>query len=218
MANVLGTEIPDWKYSSFMKGGYSPSEMVAAMKGSQQMGSQFYMNSSYQAAGLPDPSKQVKQIVGDWNYASDWLTTYAGKLAAANPSVSSATTAIASRPMIGNVESEHNLWATMPAIAPPEARTVAALTPGGGSVAATPVSMPTTGQWQSILDALNKAAAGGSGGNPLGSGGGAVVPIDTSGSTTGDLGSLLSNPILLIGGALLFVMAFSGRSSSSSRR
>ena len=88
----------------------------AAATGAQQIGSQFWMDSNYHNAGLPDPAQNVKEALSTADYARDWIGRYSETLVAAGADVSPAVAAIARTYPVS--ESSIKLWNEVPAISP----------------------------------------------------------------------------------------------------
>jgi hypothetical protein len=86
----------------------------AAASGSQQIGSQFWMNSGYTG---PEPDLATKQAFSTAEYANTWIGDYSKKLVDAGVPVSDSVAAIA-KTAIPPSQQISDLWQAVPQIAP----------------------------------------------------------------------------------------------------
>ena len=112
--NLMGLDIPDWKYNQGKADGYSDAYLYneALQQGGQQRGSQYWMNFDYKG---PEPTLETKAVFSQATYARDWIGGYAATLEAIGVKVSPAVAAIADYPI---TEPSAAIWQQYPAVGP----------------------------------------------------------------------------------------------------
>jgi hypothetical protein len=112
--NLMGLEIPDWKYNQGKADGYSDAYLYneALQQGGQQRGSQYWMNFDYKG---PEPTLETKAVFSQATYSRDWIGGYAATLGAIGVKLSPGAAAIAGYPI---TEGSAAIWQQYPAVGP----------------------------------------------------------------------------------------------------
>jgi len=166
--------------------------LAAAQQGpAGQVGSQYWLNKGYTGA---EPSNQVKAAFSTATYASSWIGQLAQNMNAAGVP-GAASLPQASYPIAPQAQA---VWAAFPGTAPPSTTpTGTPIVTGTPSAAAYPAPTATSGANQAPVPNGGTQTPGNNVNNGDGTNGGTAQPAAGT-DLLGSLGTLLSNPIVII--------------------